>query len=90
MKSGSVTVGRERSPFIAISNEELDDQPELAIGDVLFCAKCSDMHQVTGVEVSKTGVESNVMLFVKHDDGSSLMVGADGKYIGSLPVENVD
>ena len=59
-------------PYIAISNDELKDLPEIKNGDVIICPKCGEKHQLhAGTEKGK---ESDVLLFYKC--GDSFFLGA--------------
>ena len=83
----SILVSKETGTrALWVSDEELEGKMDIEDGGAVFCSVCSTIHRVNGSLNPETGEKTDIVLYVKHNDGRLLMVGARGKYIGDLPI----
>ena len=66
-------------PFIAASNEELEDAPPIKAGDVIKCQRCAGMHAIEA-GTGSDGQVSELLLFYSCQ-GTTYLAGIAGKSI---------
>ena len=72
------------APFVAFSNDELKDLPNLGVRDKIVCPRCSKKHKLEP-SVNLTTGEIGGLLFYRCGD-SSWLAGVDGKNVmGTFP-----
>ena len=68
--------------MLSRSNEELANSPLLAIGDVIHCTKCGELHTARGGVNRETGEETDDLLVVHcQRAGATFLVGINGRRI---------
>jgi hypothetical protein len=68
------------SGYLAFGNDELDTSPPLHSGEAILCPHCEGDHVVVGAIDTKTGEETESLLFYQCGD-TSYLAGIDSKNI---------